>query len=167
MTAYIRYAQVYLDYAEASFEATGNAKAKVEGCSLSAEDALNIVRNRVGVTNVVQDIVNDPVKFRETLRRERTVELMFENHRWWDIRRWMVAHELFSQDFPIKGVRAIPDHLPANKEHTNPEIATLTYRYELKDVTQEIRVFGMKNYWYPFTLTDVNSSDKLIQNPGW
>jgi len=108
MTCYIRYAQVYLDYAEASFESTGSATAKVPGCSMTAEEALNFVRNRVGVTNVASDIVNDPVQFRETLRRERTVELMFENHRWFDMRRWMIMHELFAKPNPIKGMAATP-----------------------------------------------------------
>jgi len=174
ITNYIRVSQLYLDYAEASLEATGSAAARVEGCSLSAEEALNIIRNRVGVTNVVSDIVADPEKFRETLRRERTVELMFECHRWNDIRRWMIAHELFKDTHPIKGLLATPNNvgpglevttLPANS--TDPNIAKLTYTYSEIDVTPEVRVFDMRNYWYPFTISDVASLKNLVQNPGW
>lgn len=173
ITNYIRVAQVYLDYAEASFEATGSATTKVTGCSLSAEEALNIVRNRVGLTNVVSDIVNDPAKFRETLRRERTVELMFECHRWNDIRRWMIAHELFSDPNPIKGLLATPNNvgsadvptLPATS--VDPKIAKLKYTYEEYSIVPEVRVFSMKNYWYPFTISDVSSMHNLVQNPGW
>lgn len=29
---------------------------------------------------------------------------MFENHRWWDVRRWMIMHTLFNEPYPIKGV---------------------------------------------------------------
>lgn len=167
INVYIRVAQVYLDYAEASFEATGSATAKVAGCSLSAEDALNIVRNRVGVTDIASDIVSDPEKFREAVRRERTVELMFENHRWFDIRRWMIAHELFNSANPIKGIKAVPDHLPDPNNSTNPDNASLTYTYEEVNVVQEVRNFDMRNYWYPFTIKEVAAVKSLVQNPGW
>ena len=174
ITNYIRVSQLYLDYAEASLEATGNATARVAGCSLSAEEALNIIRNRIGVTNVASDIVANPAQFRETLRRERTVELMFECHRWDDIRRWMIADQLFKDPHPIKGMLATPNNvgpgltvtaLPANS--TDPNIAKLTYTYQVIDVIPEVRVFGMRNYWYPFTINDVASVSTLVQNPGW
>lgn len=42
---------------------------------MSAVEALNLIRKRIGVTNLPSDIVNDPVKFREAYRRERGVEL--------------------------------------------------------------------------------------------
>ena len=54
----------------------------------------------------------------KAIRRERAVELMFEDHRWWDIRRWMVAHELFSEQYPIKGIQATPK----NANHANVRI---------------------------------------------
>jgi hypothetical protein len=173
ITNYIRVAQVYLDYAEASFEATGSATARVPGCSMSAEEALNVVRNRVGMSNVVSDIVNDPVKFRQTLRNERSVELMFECHRWFDIRRWMVAHELFAQPNPIKGILAVPNNVPSAEvpsiptTSTDPNNGKLTFIYEEYTITPEVRVFGMKNYWYPFTINEVASLKNLEQNPGW
>jgi len=173
ITNFIRVGQVYLDYAEASFEATGSATAKVAGCSMSAEEALNVVRNRAGITNVASDIVGDPSKFRETLRRERTVELMFECHRWNDIRRWMIAHELFANPNCIKGLYAIPNNVGSAEvptlptTSTDPNIAKLTYTYEEYVIAPEVRVFGMKNYWYPFTINDISSMRNLVQNPGW
>jgi hypothetical protein len=105
-TVYIRAAQLYLDFAEASFEATGSATAVVPGCTMNALQALNTVRLRGGITELPADIAADPDKFREAYRRERAVELFMENHRWWDIRRWMIAHELFKGTAPIKGLRA-------------------------------------------------------------
>lgn len=161
ITVYIRVAQVYLDFAEASFEATGSATQKVEGCSLSAEDALNIIRARAGITALTEDRVSDPDLFREALRRERAVELMFENHRWWDIRRWMIAHELFKETYPIKGIKATP---------VDPKVAVnkMKFTYTVVDVTPETRNFAMRNYWYPFPKTDIASSNgTLQQNPGW
>lgn len=154
ITVYIRFSQIYLDFAEASFEATGSATAVVENCGMSAVEALNVIRNRMGVTDVPEDIAADPVKFREAYRRERAVELMFENNRWWDIRRWMIAHELFAETYPIKGMNATPKTGGG-------------YTYEVVDVVPEQRVFTMRNYWYPFSMNDVAGLNNLVQNPGW
>ena len=165
ITVYIRYAQVYLDFAEASFEATGSATARVDGCGMSAEEAINIVRNRVGVTNLPADIVSNPEKFREAYRRERAVELMFENHRWWDIRRWMVAHTMFSPAVsnPIRGMQATP---PAWESSVTKK-DTLSFTYTYRALDKEIRNFRMRNYWYPFTVADYSSVTQLPQNPEW
>lgn len=163
-SVFIRLAQVYLDMAEASFEATLSATAVVEGCSLSALQAVNIIRERAGVSPVADDIASDPALFREVIRRERGVELMFENHRWWDIRRWMVAHEIFAPTNPIKGVRFYC-------EQENPmsmeDKSLWTFRAEPFEMTSETRVFNMRNYWYPFSVIEVNALSKLKQNPGW
>ncbi len=166
ITVYIRYAQVYLDFAEASFEATGSATARVEGCGMSAEEAINVVRNRVGVTNLPADIVADPAKFREAYRRERAVELMFENHRWWDIRRWMIAHTMFSPavNNPIRGMQAMPPSWESSKIAKKD---TLSFTYTYRNLEKEIRNFTMRNYWYPFTVADVSSVTMLPQNPEW
>lgn len=164
ITVYIRLAQMYLDFAEASFEATGSATARIEGCDMSAEDALNVIRARAGITELPASIVADPVAFRESYRRERAVELMFENSRWWDIRRWMIAHELFDEQYPIKGMKAVP----TDPNHAKvADKSTLKFTYEVVDVVPETRVFDMRNYWYPFSMNDVASLNNLKQNPGW
>lgn len=164
LTVYIRVAQIYLDLAEASFEATGSATAKVPGCKLSAEEALNIVRNRAGITDLPSGTVTDTKAFREALRRERAVELMFENHRWWDIRRWMIAHELFAPTYPIKGITATP------KDPNHDKVvdkSKLKFTYEVVNVIPEMRNFTMRNYWYPFPKVDAAGVSNLQQNPGW
>ena len=81
VAVYIRVSQVYLDMAEASYEATGDPDAVVTGCTMSARQALNKIRVRAGIGELP-----DGVDFREAYRRERGVELMFEGHRWYDIR---------------------------------------------------------------------------------
>lgn len=164
ITVFIRVSQVYLDLAEASFEATGSATAKVEGCDYSALDAINVIRNRIGIGNVPAAIYNDEEAFRQAIRRERAVELMFEDHRWWDIRRWMVAHTLFAEQYPIKGIQATPK----NANHANvKDKSTLEFTFRVIDVVPEERVFEMKNYWYPFSMNDAASLNNLTQNPGW
>lgn len=165
ITVYIRLAQIYLDFAEASFEGLGgSATGKVDGCGMSALDALNVIRNRAGIGDVPPSIVSDPELFREAIRRERAVELMFENNRWWDLRRWMIAHEVFADTHPIKGIRATPK----NPDHAKVEDkSTLEFTYEEIDLIPEERVFEMRNYWYPFSMNDVASLNNLVQNPGW
>ena len=165
-TVFIRVAQLYLDLAEASFEATGSATARVDGVGLSAEECINIIRNRVGVTDLPQDYVSDANKFREAYRRERCVELMFENHRWWDVRRWMIMHTLFENPNSIYGVKFHPvGYMPKNvEEGRKPDSFTL----EKFLMTKETRAFGnMRNYWYPLPQHDVDALDNLKQNPGW
>ena len=164
LTVYIRVAQIYLDFAEASFEATGSPIVKVEGCDMNAVEALNIIRNRINVTDIPQEIYSDVDEFRKAYRRERAVELMFEDHRWWDIRRWMIAHELFKDNYPIKGLSATPlDPNHASK----PNKSELKFKYEIVPLKSELRVFEMRNYWYPFSISDVASLRNLKQNPGW
>lgn len=169
-TVFIRASQLYLDFAEASFEATGSATATVQGCGMTAEQALNKIRNRIGVTNIVSDIVNDPNKFREAYRRERGVELMFENQRWWDVRRWMIMHELFKENAPLKMVKFYPvgDYkdgaVKGGTDLTRPE----TFRMEEVSLDKEVRNFSnMRNYWYPLPQHDVDALQNLQQNPGW
>lgn len=163
---YIRVSQVYLDYAEASYEATGDMNAKVEGCSMSARDALNVIRNRIGIGDLP-----DGVDFREAYRRERAIELMFEGHRWYDIRRWMIAEDLFKKQYPIYGVEATPlDH-----SYTPNQLLLLAacqykfarFSYQYIPVTTEVRVFDRRNYWYPFPMDEVAAMNNLKQNPGW
>lgn len=169
-TVFIRATQLYLDFAEASFEATGSATTRVAGCGMTAEEAINVVRNRIGVTNVAPDIVSDPTQFREAYRRERAVELMFENSRWWDLRRWMTMHEVFKEATPIKMVKfyavgSFKDGAPGSgKDLTRPE----TFRMEEVSLPKEIRNFSnMRNYWYPLPQHDVDALNNLQQNPGW
>ena len=164
ITTYIRLSEIYLDLAEASFEATGSAEAKVDGCKYSALDALNVIRNRIGIGELPDSYVTDPDLFREAYRRERCVELMFENQRWFDLRRWMTAHEVFAPQYPIRGLRAIPKDKNHNKVQDK---STLEFTYEYIDIIPEIRVFDMKHYWYPFSSKDVASLNNLKQNPGW
>ena len=90
--------------------------------------------------------------------------VVFEDHRWWDIRRWMVAHELFSEQYPIKGIQATPK----NANHANvKDKSTLEFTFKVIDVVPEERIFEMKNYWYPFSMNDAASLNNLVQNPGW
>jgi len=90
VTPHLRLAEIYLIYAEGIYEATNNANSSVNGSTLTALEAVNIVRRRAGMP----DVDANPAEyesFRELLRNERAVELCFEGHYWFDIRLWKIA----------------------------------------------------------------------------
>lgn len=142
-----RFAEMYLNYAEAMNEAYGPNDN--HGYGLTAVDAINRIRQRIGVampavpTSVSQD------EFRDKVRNERRVELCFEGHRMFDVRRWMIAEETLGA--PLRGVSV-----------TQASLGSFTY--EPKVV--ENRVFQPKMYFYPIPQTDQQIAG-WAQNPLW
>jgi hypothetical protein len=86
------------------------------------------------------------------LKRERRVELAFENHRFWDLRRWKDAQSVLNQ--PIRGVRV-------TKNSSNAVVYA--------PFIVENRVFdGTKMYHHPMPQSEINKSAGVLkQNPGW
>ena len=157
-TPLIRLADVYLIYAEAVFEGTGDANAKAPGANLSAVDAVNRVRERVGMPAVTanpaayQTILEghgeesgDPA-FRLLVRNERAVELCFEGHYWWDTRRWKIADKLEKNLY----------RLDFDEEVT----------FTSREVVQQY-LFEPRHYWLPFPTDMTQYYEGWPQNPGW
>jgi hypothetical protein len=155
---YIRTTQIWLDLAEAMNEAYG-PDSDPDGLGYTAVQALNKVRNRVGMPDVADEYTGSKEALRDRIRNERGVELMFENHRWFDIRRWMIAEDVFSDTYPIKGVdvEVLSGSSPADYE----------YSFAKKDVTTAIRVFAKRNYWYPVAYDHTTQYENFKQNYGW
>lgn len=139
-----RYAEVLLNYAEAMNEWRG-PKYTDDTYTLSACDALNQVRNAVDMPPVD---ISDQTAFREKVRNERRIELAFEDHRFWDIRRWKIGDVVEN----IYGVNIAkqPD-------------GSYTYTRELV----QTRVWKDKMYWYPVAAEERYKNPNLGQNPGW
>ena len=139
-----RYAEIFLNYAEALNEAYGPEYTGGE-FSLSAKDALNKIRQRVGMpllTSLSQDA------FREKVRNERRVEFAFEGQRFWDIRRWKIGDRtnvIYGLEIE-KGVDGA---------------------FEYKRVLVEPRKWEDKMYIYPIANTERFKNVNLVQNPGW
>lgn len=155
---FIRTTQVWLDLAEAMNEAYG-PDADPDGLGYTAVEALNKVRNRVGMPDVSDEYTGSADDLRDRIRNERGVELMFENHRWFDIRRWMIAEDVFSDTYPIKGITADIESGTSNSDYT--------FSYSKKDVTTATRVFATRNYWYPVAYDATTQYVNFKQNYGW
>jgi len=84
------------------------------------------------------------------IQNERRVELCFEGHRFFDVRRWKKGEEFLNK--PISGMRIT-------------RTGTTTFNYEV--FTVENRVFSAKNYLYPISQSNLNRAPALGQNPGY
>ena len=147
---YIRVAQLYLDFAEAANEAYG-PETKVPGTDMSAVDAINIIRNRVGAVPVRSEYKANKEVFRDRIRNERAVELCFEDHRWYDIRRWRIAKDVVKVIYKAVITRT-------GKEQ---------FRFEYMEHPDYKRVFEDKHYWYPIPKSQMEMLNNVEQNPGW
>ena len=136
-----RLAEVYLNYAEAVFHATGGANNAFQG-GMTANEAVNVLRNRADIQ--MPAFTEDGAAWVTRYERERLVELAFENHRFWDVRRWKKG----SQYFKTIQVASIS----ASKQLTR---STVT------------RQWDDKYYFYPIPQTEIKKNPKLVQNPGW
>lgn len=141
-----RYAGALLDYAEAIFKATGSFDVAVDGYDLTALEALNQVRKRAGITQLKSSI--SPEEFWSRLQNERRVELCFEGHRFYDVRRWKEADKYFTSI--------------TRNNVTMAEDGVVTYNpYAVS------RMWSDKNYLFPIPQDQIMKNPNLKQNPGW
>ena len=135
-----RLGEFYLDYAEAVFNATGSANDATYG--MTANEAINVLRNRSDIK--MPKFTEDGDAWVERYERERLVELAFENHRFWDVRRWKKADKYF---------RTV-------------QVASISSSKELTRSTVT-RQWDDKYYFYPIPQTELKKNPNLTQNPGW
>lgn len=148
----IRYTEIFLDYAEAANEAEG-PKAHVGGADYSAYDVIKAIRQRAGLGQngydaYLEQCAQSKEKMRELIRNERRLELCFENHRFWDLRRWKAQ-----LNTPAKGISITTD---ANTGNLN-----------FKPVQVEERKYDDYMYYGPIPYSEMLKYDALKQNDGW
>ncbi|MCD7936825.1 MAG: RagB/SusD family nutrient uptake outer membrane protein [Tannerellaceae bacterium] len=139
---YIRYAEILLNYAEALNEVSGPV-AEVFSTLQMLRDRAGIMGNLINRTELY-----DKETMRKFIRKERTVELAFEGHRPWDVRRWNVAVEALAR--PIYGMQILKNG------------SDVTYT---RKVTRT-RVFEEKMYLYPIPEEEIWKTG-MENNPGW
>lgn len=140
-----RYAEALLTYAEAANEYFGNPGQTDGTLRLSAAEALNAVRSNAGMPDVTASSYTD---FQEAVRREWRVEFAFEDHRFWDVRRWKIGANTQNS---IDGVK----------------ITKTGSTYEYSRFNVESRTWAEKMYLYPIPQKEVFSNGNLTQNAGW
>jgi starch-binding outer membrane protein, SusD/RagB family len=135
-----RYAEVLLNFAEAAFELGKEGEAIIP---------VNQIRSRAGISSL-SSITRDEI------RHERKVELAFEGHRYWDLRRWRTATTELTRSF--SGLRYILDY------------STRKYKLQILnniDGASNTPRFVNDNYYFPITLKRTGSNKNLIENPGY
>lgn len=149
-TARIRYTELFLAYAEAANEAWGPQGTGTSG--YSAYDVIKAIRERAGVGTsnndaYLESIRGDQNAMRELIRNERRLELCFENHRFWDLRRWKVPN----LNETAMGIRI---------EESGGNLTFAPLNVEERDY---------KDYMYygPIPQGEVQKWSELKQNAGW
>ena len=136
-----RYAEVLLNYAEAAVELGGLYVA-------DAKTAVNEIRSRAGIRQL-----SDAEVTIDRVRNERNVELAFENHRYWDLRRWRTYDKLFNN---------------YQSSALMPYLVLSNNSYVFKTVkTNYIKTFFPNMYYEEIDKGEISKNSKLIQNPGY
>ena len=138
-----RMGEAYLNYAEAVFKYLGSADATSVEFPMSAREAANKTRLRAGMPGLAS--TGD---FWTRLCNERFVELAFEGHRFWDVRRWKEADKYFKTITEMK--------------LTKNDDGSITYTRQ-----NVSRQWSEKMYLFPIPQTERMKNPNLTQNPGW
>jgi len=153
-----RLAELYLNYAEASNEAYGPTAIGVGGATLSAVGAINVIRTRAGMPNVLGAYTGSAAAFRPRIKNERNVELSWEGHYYNDIHRWMDLQTVMTSTLIGMDIEKIA--------------ATGTYaqmfRSTRKPLTQDRQVvWKPQMYYLPFNNADNLKMKNFVPNPVW
>jgi hypothetical protein len=133
-----RYGEILLNHAEAAFYL---------GLTGEALDMVNMIRERAGMP-LLSTLTE------EAIRHERTVELAFEENRYWDLRRWRIAHE-FLDGLRTKGLEYTYYY---NEDK---------YDFILKNGDPSSRTFQQRHYYLPLGVSRIADNPNLVENPGY
>ncbi len=153
---HIRYAEVLLNYAETCIEENTG------GDIAEARTYINKIRTRAGQPDIAAGL--SQTAMRTIVRHERRIELAFEDHRFWDVRRWVIGSAAYH-----------PIHRAEVKYLTS---AATTYRqadgstwgapvYSNEVIGVETRAWLDKCYFFPILRDEMNKNTELVQNPGY
>ena len=143
----LRYAEILLGFAEAKNEYTGP--------TVEVYDALKQLRIRAGIDAGVNGnyglkpgMTQD--EMRTVIQTEYKIELAFEEHRMWDVRRWKTAE--VELNYPADGTYVVK-----NANGTFSYSTVIRYNW----------LFNKRFYLFPITSLEIGRSPALVQNPGW
>jgi hypothetical protein len=139
---YFRYAEILLNYAEAEY---------FLGNEPTSREYLNMVRSRPGVD--MPAITESGTALLTRIQHERQIELCFEGHRYFDVRRWKTA--------PVE-LNKLPKRMDIVKD-----LATGVKTYTVNTRENFKFVFADKNYLVPIPQKEIDKNPLLVQNPGY
>lgn len=138
----IRMAELYLNKAEALYEI---------GDEDGAREAVNAVRKRAGLP----DVVASGSDLLEAIKHERRIELAFEEHRYYDVRRWKDAPKYFGRAVHSVMIKKYPDG------HKTYEPSSI------RNAVGGDRKWDDKMYWLPIPKSEMDKNPNFVQNPGY
>lgn len=151
----LKYTEAVLNYVEACIELGEEAEARTW---------LNRIRFRGGMPAITD--AGDAL--RQRYRNERRVELAYEEHRYFDARRWMIAPETIGQRIRVIRIfGALRPGASVSLYAYNPENYNYTYTPQELDPGIENRQWLDKMYFMPFHRDEINRNEQLVQNPGY
>ena len=141
-----RVGELYLNYAEALNESLLSP-------SQAVYDAVNTIRDRAGMPDLPSELSKE--QMRDRIKNERAVELAYEDHRLWDVRRWMDAEKegvMQGSFYKVTITRKSGQKLAQKCDYVISEY--------------EKRIFNHNMYLHPIFENEINKG-YMIQNPGW
>ncbi len=139
---HLRMAELYLNKAEALYNI---------GDEEGAREALKPVRERAGMPAITASGAD----LLEAIKHERRIELAFEEHRYFDVRRWKEAPKYFGSTVHAITIKKYPDGKKT---------------YEVDKLRSDVggdRKWDDKMYWLPITKAEMDKNPNLVQNPGY
>ncbi|GLU56462.1 hypothetical protein Dfri01_59230 [Dyadobacter frigoris] len=156
--AIIRYAEVLLNYAEATYELNGSVSDEV------LENTINKLRARSGKSIVApltnQFVTSNGLDMRTEIRRERTIELAMEGKRYWDLLRWKTAETELPK--PVLGTKYFPSEQGTLK---NPNLTA--DGFIIVQPTEKRKFLSNRDYLWPIPTTEFAFDPNLTPNPNW
>ena len=158
--AMIRYADILLMYAEALNNLTTSHSVEVDGVQqtftrdpAAIRWAFGQVRHRAGLPNITEAEAADPATVQKLIEQERMIEFLYENHRYFDVRRWGKYEE--TELVTITGM-----NIEGNADSYYRRVVPNIYRIGA-------RIVHKKFHLVPLPLDEVRRLPLLDQNPGW
>lgn len=157
----IRYAEILMSYAEALNNLKGSHIVELDNgttytVSRNTEEmksAFDQIRYRAGLPGLTQSELSNPDLIQKLIEQERMIEFLFENRRYYDVRRWGIYEE--TEKEPITGM---------NIEASEPEYYTRVIANHAK---VRNRIVNKRMIFLPIPKNEVRKVKGLDQNPGW
>jgi hypothetical protein len=153
--AVIRYAEVLLNYAEATYELGGTIS------DADLDKSINLLRARVTMPKLTNAFVStNALNMRDEIRRERRVELALEGYRYWDLLRWKTAE--------IELPKSVLGNYYFKQQFGTVVTPLLDPNGFILLQNSSLRSFNpSRDYLWPFPINEMALNPNLKQNPNW